>query len=131
MEWQRGLIVQKVLSAFIAVVLAFGLLHAPSMMLGTATAATVDCHSATAHVADADYHPFAHEHATPADPSSPAPATDHAQASGCPLANLTGIANSAPTLPVRLRGMTIAASEPPVLLASVFYRPDPPPRSAP
>jgi hypothetical protein len=130
MGWQRRKIFRKGLSALTAVALAFGLLHAPSMMLGAAIAAGVDCHSAAAHVADVQSHASIHEHSAAADPADITPPADHAQASSCPLANITGIAISLPDLPARMHGMTIEAPEPPTLLASVLDPPDPPPRSA-
>jgi hypothetical protein len=130
MGWQGRRIVRKSLTALVAVALVFGLLHAPSMMLGAAAAAGVDCHAATIQAAATP-----HSHVVVHDPSAPAPSrlvppNDSTQMSSCPLANITALANPAPDFAIRLHRLKITAAEPRVLLPSVFDLPDPPPRFA-
>jgi hypothetical protein len=121
------------LSAVVAAVLAFGLLHGPSMMLAKATPISVDCHAATAKYSAGHSHAPGHDHvASGANDEVPADniPTTVALSSACPLANITAIAPTALAVMLLGRSTRVVAAEPTPLISANLDRPDPPPRPA-
>ena len=118
---------RRTVCAVLAAALALGLLHAPSMMLGSAIAAGIDCHgSAANNLRSHD----THDHQALDEGQRPDKAPDKLHlTSNCPLANLTGIAAAAPDLAVEVRGTTIKQAESCVLVAAPADLVDPPPRT--
>jgi hypothetical protein len=118
---------RRTVSTLLAAVVALGLLHAPSMMLGSTVAAGIDCHGSTAN--ESRLH-GAHDHQALDQGGRPDKASDKLHlASNCPLANLTGVAAPATDLGVEARGTTIKQAEPSVLVATLADLVEPPPRT--
>ena len=118
---------RRIVCVLLAAALALGLLHAPSMMLGAAVAAGIDCHGSTANnLRSHDTHD--HQALDQDQPSEKAPDKLHL-ASSCPLANLTGVAAPAAELAAEARGTAIKQTEPSVLVAVPADLVDPPPRN--
>jgi hypothetical protein len=118
---------RQTVCAVLAAALVLGLLHAPSMMIGSAVAAGIDCHDSTASSSPLQ---GPHDHQALDDGQTPqkAPGKLHL-ASNCPLASLTGIAAPATDLAVDVRGTGIKQAEPSVLVATPADLVDPPPRT--
>jgi hypothetical protein len=118
---------RRIVCALLAAALALGLLHAPSMMIGSAVAAGIDCHGSTANESRSH---VTHDYQAPDEGQRPEKAPDKLHVtSNCPLANLTGIAAPATDLALEVRGTTIKQAEPTVMVAAPADLVDPPPRA--
>jgi hypothetical protein len=124
---------RRSLSAIIAAVLAFGLLHGPSMMLAKAAPANADCHAQTAsdpaghaHGVDDEYLAVgADNDELVADEGSASP-----RASACPFANIAAISSPQPAATLLGQSTPLVGTEPAALVSAIIDRPDPPPRRA-
>lgn len=126
----RGLV-----STIVGIALTLGLLHGASMMIGTAAAQGVDCHTVAATDAADHQQPMTGHRPGSAAPSTGdrSSASDHgpaSQVSSCPLANIAAIDAVAPDAVPAQRGTTIVMHQPAALVSAVLDRADPPPRLA-
>ena len=118
---------RRTFCALLAAALVLGLLHAPSMMLGSAVAAGIDCHGSNANNPRAH---GSHDHQALDEDQGPEKAADNLDlAPNCPLAHLTGIAAGDNHLTTEVRSATIKQAEPSALVAAPPDLVDPPPRS--
>jgi hypothetical protein len=119
-------IYRRTVCALLAAALALALLHAPSMMLGSAIAAGIDCHGSTANNSRSH---DTHDHQALDEGQRPEKAADNPDlAPNCPLAHLTGIAARVAELATEVRGTSIKHAEPSALVAAPADLVDPPPR---
>src|SRR5687768_16775292 len=117
----------RIVCALLAAILALGLLHGPSMVIGSAAAVGIDCHGS---VANAPHAYGAHDHQAFDEDQGPEKASDNLDlAPSCPLAHLTGIAAGVNDVATDVRGTPIKQAEPSALIAAPPDLVDPPPRS--
>jgi hypothetical protein len=120
-------IYRRTVCALLAAALALALLHAPSMMFGSAVAAGIDCHGSNANNL---YAHGSHGHQALDEDQGPEKAPDNLNlAPNCPLAHLTGIVAGISELATQVRGTPIKQAEPSALIAAPPELVDPPPRS--